>query len=114
MKVDLSISKNFENMIETVLSKFGKINIQVNNAGIGISMPLLEITDKERDQVLNTNLSPVFFFCRAIKKQMIKIGKDKIINNASTAMVSTSLKHASVVSHKWLELSEGAKPRYLE
>jgi NAD(P)-dependent dehydrogenase (short-subunit alcohol dehydrogenase family) len=95
IRADVSLSGEVDSLVKTVLGEFGKIDILVNNAGTGILRPFLEISDEEWSKVLNTNLSSVFYCCRAVGRHMIEQRKGKIINIASTAGVSASPKHAT-------------------
>lgn len=70
-------------VIEKALATFGKIDILVNNAGTIKRSPAHEFSDEDWFEVINTNLTGVFKFCREAGKQMLKQGNGKIINIAS-------------------------------
>jgi 2-deoxy-D-gluconate 3-dehydrogenase len=71
-------------MVEEVDSTFGRINILVNNAGINIPRPVLDVTEEEWDAVLNTNLKGLFFCSQAVGRVMLREGGGSIVNVAST------------------------------
>jgi NAD(P)-dependent dehydrogenase (short-subunit alcohol dehydrogenase family) len=83
---------------EAVLQAFGRIDILVNNAGINIRKPVLELTEADWDQVLNTNLKGYFLVARAVVPDMIQRKKGKVINMASilgTVGLENQLPYAS-------------------
>ena len=71
------------------MDTFGRIDILVNNAGVGGSeKPILEMTEKDWDIVMNTNLKGVFNLTRVVVPEMITGGKGgKIINVVSIGAV---------------------------
>jgi 3-oxoacyl-[acyl-carrier protein] reductase len=73
-------------MAETV-QRYGRIDVLVNNAGIGGGTRLAELSTAAFDTVLNTNLRGTFFCCRAGFKQMKKTGGGTILNMSSVAGV---------------------------
>ncbi|GAP53633.1 sorbose reductase homolog SOU2 [Arthrobacter sp. Hiyo6] len=77
--------------VDTVLAKYGRIDIAVNSAGVGLNKPTVETTDEEWFKVIDTNLSGVFRCCRSIGAAMIQHGGGSIINVASMS--------AHVVNH---------------
>lgn len=69
--------------IAATLSKFGKIDILINNAGTIRRAPAHEHSDDDWQTVIDTNLNGVFRFCREAGKVMLKQKSGKIINIAS-------------------------------
>lgn len=66
-----------------VAGDFGRLDILVNNAGIRIRKPALEVTERDWDAVVDTNLKGVFFCAQAAARHMIPQGGGRIINVAS-------------------------------
>jgi NAD(P)-dependent dehydrogenase (short-subunit alcohol dehydrogenase family) len=77
--------EEIETLVNDVMESFGRIDILVNNSGIGGSeKPILKMSDKDWDSVLNTNLKGIFLLSRAVVNKMVEQGKGgKIINVAS-------------------------------
>lgn len=75
---------------------FGRLDIWVNNAGVGYLMkPILEMSVEEWDTVLNVNLRGTFLGTKYAAEQMVKLGNGgKIINIGSQASKS-AFAHAS-------------------
>lgn len=90
IRCDISKSEEVEDLVAKAVKAFGKINILVNNAGVGGSeKPILEMSDEDWDYAVNIDLRGAFFCARAVVKEMMKQGKGKIINVASiTAFVA--------------------------
>ncbi len=81
---DLSTTEPINDIISKTLKKFGHVDILVNNAGIIRRVPAIEHTEKDWDDVSNTNLKILFFLSQAVAKEYIKQGTGgKIINIAS-------------------------------
>ncbi len=83
---DVTDPRQCTNLIETTVQELGRIDILVNNAGgatPGSNKPVEEITDDEWRLGIDTNLSSVFYCCRAAIPHMIRQGGGKIINVSS-------------------------------
>jgi len=75
--------------VEKVISKFGKINILVNNAGMQIPQKdVKEITEEQLDTTFRTNIFAYFFFAEAALKHLHK--GDCIINTTSVTAYRSS------------------------
>ena len=81
---DVSKREDVERMIAEVVAKFGRIDIAINNAGIEIKRPFLEVTDDEWNKVLAVNLFGAFLVHQVAARQMVKQGPGgKLINVSS-------------------------------
>jgi 2-deoxy-D-gluconate 3-dehydrogenase len=70
--------------VDQLLSGWGQIDILINNAGMNIRKPAVEVLEADWDQVLDTDLKGVFFCAQAVGRHMIQRGSGgKIINMAS-------------------------------
>lgn len=72
-----------QNLVDTVVKKFGRIDILVNNAGTTIGASAMELEEKAWDSVMNLNLKGVFFLSQAAARIMKEKGSGNIINIAS-------------------------------
>ena len=70
-------------IIEQVTSKFGRLDILVNAAGINIRQPFDEFTPEDWDKLININLKSAFFLSQAAGRIMRTQGGGKIINVGS-------------------------------
>lgn len=83
IKVNVARLEEVEQMVETILEKFGKIDILVNNAGITRDKLILRMTEEDWDMVLNVNLKGTFNCTKAVVRYMAKQRSGKIVNIAS-------------------------------
>jgi NAD(P)-dependent dehydrogenase (short-subunit alcohol dehydrogenase family) len=71
-------------MVETAVSKFGGLDILINNAGTSYrNKPTLEVTEAEFDRVMNVNVKSIFFSIGAVVPELQKRGGGSIVNVAS-------------------------------
>jgi 3-oxoacyl-[acyl-carrier protein] reductase len=71
--------------IEATVSRFGGLDILVNNAGVGIFAPVAEMTLDQWSEVIDTNLSGVFYACHAAIPHLRRRSGGFIINISSLA-----------------------------
>lgn len=84
VKCDLSNSKETEEKFKLALNKLGgTLDIIINNAGIQRRNPCEKFLMEDFDDVININLKAVFQLCQLAGREMLKVGKGKIINLAS-------------------------------
>ncbi|ELZ35295.1 short-chain dehydrogenase/reductase SDR [Halogeometricum pallidum JCM 14848] len=88
VEVDVSEKPSVENLIEEAVDRFGRLDVMVNNAGINIRGPAEDITPEEWQQVLDVNLTGVFFCAQAAGERMIEQGDGGSIVNISSMMGS--------------------------
>lgn len=90
IQCDVSNEEQVVLMIENVIKTFGRIDVLVNNAGIGVYKPVLEATSEDWDRCLAVNLKGVFLCSKYAIPHMQKLGKGAIVN------VSSVHSHATV------------------
>jgi len=83
--VDVGSEPSVRAMVETVLSRRGRIDILVNNAGVESSSPFLEITLTEYERVMRVNTTSVWLCCQAVIPTMLRQGSGCIVNVSSVA-----------------------------
>jgi NAD(P)-dependent dehydrogenase (short-subunit alcohol dehydrogenase family) len=83
VKADVTIPNEVEQMVKTIVGKWGEITIGVNNAGIGTWRESVNQDFNEWKKVLAINLDAVFLCAQYEAKEMFKKGYGKIINIAS-------------------------------
>ena len=84
---DVTDEAQVDRLIAETARRFGRIDILINNAGIGGKGTLAEMSTQAFDEVLNTNLRGTFFCCRAGFRAMMKTGGGIIINMSSVCGV---------------------------
>lgn len=85
MTCDISDFTAVTEMVEGAFNEHGRLDILVNNAGITKDNLILRMSDKEWDDVIDTNLKSVFVACRAAARPMMKGKFGRICNIASTS-----------------------------
>jgi NAD(P)-dependent dehydrogenase (short-subunit alcohol dehydrogenase family) len=83
IKADVTNEDDVNNMIDTILKKFGRLDVAFCNAGICINAPAEEMTYAQWKKNVGINLDGVFLTAQAAGKVMLKQGGGSIINTAS-------------------------------
>ena len=87
IKCDVSISSQVDSVIKSTIEKFGSstIDILVNNAGVAFNRRLIDTSEEEWDQTINSNLKGAFLFTKAVLPYMISNRSGVILNVNSGA-----------------------------
>jgi|CZCB01.1.fsa_nt_gi 3-oxoacyl-[acyl-carrier protein] reductase len=85
---DVSESGVVSGLIDAAVAKWGKIDILMNNAGIGRKIDLFDTTDEQWDRTLEINLKSVFMGMKTAGTYMKEQGSGVIINMASMSGVT--------------------------
>src|SRR5215469_6972907 len=81
---DVSEPADLQRLVDAAVSRFGRLDVMVNNAGIETRTSVLETTEAQYEKVLTVNLKSAFFGTQIAAKQMIKQGGGgRIINITS-------------------------------
>jgi NAD(P)-dependent dehydrogenase (short-subunit alcohol dehydrogenase family) len=80
---DVGNSRDVDAMFEKILSAFGKIDALVNNAGVQVWKPLLEVEEAEWDRVVTTNLKGCYLCTQRAARNMKEHRSGAIVNIGS-------------------------------
>jgi NAD(P)-dependent dehydrogenase (short-subunit alcohol dehydrogenase family) len=83
VEADVSDARAVAAMVERVIRELGALDILVNNAGVQTWKPLLDVTEREWDFVINTNLKGTFLCTQAAARFMKDHGGGAIVNIGS-------------------------------
>jgi 3-oxoacyl-[acyl-carrier protein] reductase len=85
LHVDVRERASLAAAVDTVVGRFGRLDIMVNNAALNIARPFDEVDDAEWDDVLAVNLRGVLFGCQLAVERMRPNRFGRILNLASDA-----------------------------
>lgn len=85
MKCDAGNALEVDNLVRQAVAKFGGIDILVNNAGIVFVKSVIETTEEEWDETIDSNLKSAFLCSKAVLPHMIQRGGGTIVNVSSGA-----------------------------
>ncbi len=71
--------------VKRALDQFGRIDVLVNNVGVGPENPAEKVTEEDFDVTVGANLKGTFFMTQAVGRAMIERKKGRIINMSSQA-----------------------------
>ncbi len=100
VKANVADYKDVEKMINEVLTKFKRIDVLVNNAGINIDKLVTNMSPQDWQRVIDVNLTGVFNCTKAVIPNMIKIGGGKIINMSSQGALNGPVGQANYAASK--------------
>jgi 3-oxoacyl-[acyl-carrier protein] reductase len=83
IEMDVSEPATVTNTVQEILRTFGRLDVLVNNAGVGGNTPFLETTLEEWERIIRINLTGAFLVAQAAGREMAKSGGGAIINIAS-------------------------------
>ena len=115
-KTDVTSAEALDALVKAALDHYGKIDILINNAGIGGSLANMnQITDAEWDKVLATNLTAAFQIMKLVIPVMENNGGGTIVNVASMASTAagrggiayTTAKHGFLGLTRQISLDHG-------
>src|SRR5215470_6675121 len=99
---DVSDLKSVQALAAAVEQKYRRIDVLVNNAGVGgFAAPLHEMTPETWEKILNTNLRGVFYCIRSFAPLMIRGGSGHIVNISSLAGKNPLPNGAAYAASKW-------------
>lgn len=87
-EADVTREKDVKQLFESVVDDFERVDILINNAGINVPATLLELSAKDWDRVLDTNLKGPFLCSREAVRLMVGHGGGAIVNISSESGMS--------------------------
>jgi len=85
MKVDITSTEQVESAAATVTAKYGQVDVLINNAGIVIGKPLLQLNSRQIKKCFEVNAISHFWTIKAFLPQMIKRKSGHIVTISSCA-----------------------------
>jgi 3-oxoacyl-[acyl-carrier protein] reductase len=82
---DVRDPASVEAAVRTAVAKFGGLDVLVNNAGVGVGVPIAEMPHDEWNRIIGTNLTGVYNCCKAAIPHLRQRGGGWIVNISSLA-----------------------------
>jgi 3-oxoacyl-[acyl-carrier protein] reductase len=98
--VDITNTKQFTEVLESLASEHGGIGILVNNAGITRDGLILRMSDEDFDKVIEVNLRAAFVATRTAARSMVRNKFGRIINLSSVSGVMGNAGQANYSASK--------------
>ncbi|MCP1677277.1 gluconate 5-dehydrogenase [Natronocella acetinitrilica] len=101
IKCDVTQEEDVKNVVQKAIDEFGRVDILINNAGLGAVTPLEKTTLEEWENVHNVNVAGVFLFIKHVIPYMKEKQYGKIINISSmfghvgNTAITTAAYHSS-------------------
>lgn len=83
IKVDVANAVSVQNAFDGVMNVFGRVDVLVNNAGIAMNKLLIDMSDNEISDIIDTDFKGVVYCSRAVQPLLSKSGGGAIINISS-------------------------------
>ena len=91
VEADVTDRADIQTVVDTAIDEFGRLDVMVNNAGIPAVEPAMEIDPEDWRQVIDVNLTGVFFGCQAAGTRLIEQGEGGQIINISSIFGSVGV-----------------------
>lgn len=82
---DLNDLSQIPALVQSIVEEHGQIDVLVNNAGINMKKPLVEVSDEEFQRIVQTNVNAMFALTREVAKAMLPRKQGAIVNISSMA-----------------------------
>ena len=98
---DVASAESWEVVVNDVISRHGRIDVLINNAGILRGARLVNTSDEIWDQTIAINQTGVFYGMRSVAPQMIKQESGSIVNISSVAGLEATFASMAYGASKW-------------
>jgi len=99
-KCDSGDAARVKQVVQNVVKKFKKIDVLINNAGITKDTLIMRMSEKDWDNVIDTNLKGTFIFCKEAARNMVKVHRGKIINVSSIVGITGNAGQSNYAASK--------------
>ena len=97
---DIARAEDVRSMVDTIVDQFGGIDILINNAGLSLDAPFLEMSEQDWDRVIDVNLKGPFLVSQAVGRLMVARERGRIVNISATSAVVARTGNANYAASK--------------
>jgi NAD(P)-dependent dehydrogenase (short-subunit alcohol dehydrogenase family) len=101
MTLDVTDHDQAEELVASAISRWGQLDVLINNAGTDVTLPVDELTMAQWDQVLAVNLRGPVVMAKAALPHMKRQGRGHIVNIVSTAAKRAWANASAYHASKW-------------
>jgi len=107
---DITSASDRQKIVESALDAYGRIDLLVNNAGVGprVRMDMLEMTEESMNEVLAVNLFGTFFLTQLTANKMMQLISEKKITNGKIINISSISAYTSSTARAEYCISKAA------
>jgi NAD(P)-dependent dehydrogenase (short-subunit alcohol dehydrogenase family) len=98
---DVTSKTEVVRLVTTALDTFGKIDLLVNAAGVGVIRSTLELSEEDFDRMMNTNTKGTFLMCQAVSAKMSEAKRGLIVNIPGILGKAAMMNAAGYCASKW-------------
>ena len=91
---DVTRREDVERLRDEAIGAFGSVDVWINNAGRGITRPVLELTDADVDEMMSVNVKSALYGMQAIVPYFVQRGRGHLIN------ISSFLARVPIAAHR--------------
>jgi len=100
VRLDVTDVPGTRSAVDAVLAEHGRIDVLVNNAGLGFNHDAVDVTEDDWDALMDVNLRGLFFVSQAVGRAMVARGYGRIVNLGSQAGIVALPRHAVYAASK--------------
>jgi NAD(P)-dependent dehydrogenase (short-subunit alcohol dehydrogenase family) len=100
IRADVRVEAEVKAFVDQIATRYGRLDVAFNNAGITLEKPLHEYSSQEWDDVVNTNLRGVFLATKYEIPHMLAGGGGNIVVTSSSNAIATTEKRSAYTSSK--------------
>ncbi len=100
VRLDVTSEESWQRAVDATVSRFGRLDVLVNNAAILRVQALMETTNQIWDEVMNVNAKGTFLGVKSVIAEMRKVGGGSIINISSGAGITGSKRNTAYHASK--------------
>ena len=94
LELDVTDPGSIRRAVDHLIEDYGKVDVLVNNAGLGANHDAVDVTEADWDEMMDVNLKGLFFLTQDVGRTMIARGYGRVVNMSSQAGLVGIRRHA--------------------